>query len=85
MKRWFNRLMALLARKRRTRSPRRVDWRGRPLAEGADGETSGIGDPDGALYATLSLPWCDAGARRPGLSGPGDPKSDMKPRSPPGR
>jgi hypothetical protein len=51
MKNWFNRLLALLARRGRTQPPRRVGWRGRPLPESTDGAI-----PQAGPYATLCLP-----------------------------
>jgi hypothetical protein len=56
MKDCFQRLMALLAGKGCTRTPRRTDWRGRPLGENAEGGIPPVRLPKGDPYATLCLP-----------------------------
>ena len=63
MKSWFHRLLALLTRRGRARSSRRVDWHGRPLAESADGTVPQAGVREGAVYTTLSLSALDSAAR----------------------
>jgi hypothetical protein len=57
MKNWFQRLMAFLAGKGRTRTPRRTDWRGRPLGENTEGGIPPVRLPEGGPYATIRLPW----------------------------
>jgi hypothetical protein len=78
MNRWFNRLVALLARRSRTVSTRRVDWRGRPLAGRTGGASPRVSGSDGALYATLCVASFDDASQAPRLSGHGDQKREMK-------
>jgi hypothetical protein len=59
MRSLFSQLLALLARRGRTHSPRRVDWHGRPLAENAEGTVPQVGAREGVLYATFCLPSLD--------------------------
>jgi hypothetical protein len=79
MRNWFTKLMAFLARRDRTLSPRRMDWHGRALAESTEGAIPQVSVSEGPLYATLCLPSFDDAGRQTGLSGHGDQKSEMKP------
>jgi hypothetical protein len=66
MKNWFSRLMALLAGDK-TRTPQRMDWRGRPLGEGVAGAIPPVELAEDALHGSLCLPSfpaaCSAGPR----------------------
>jgi hypothetical protein len=64
MKSWFSQLLALLVRRDRAHAPRRVDWRGRPLAESADGTIRRVSATEGASYTTLSPPSLDDATRQ---------------------
>jgi hypothetical protein len=69
MKKWFKALMALLAGGDQTRTPRRTDWRGRPVDENTGGPIPPVSLPDAKLHVTLHLP---SSAEAPGaaLGGP---------------
>jgi hypothetical protein len=61
MKNWFKELMVILLARDRTYTPRRTDWRSRPVAGQA---TAPVSLPEGDPYATLRLPSL---AKAPGL------------------
>jgi hypothetical protein len=56
MNNWLKRLLEFLAWRGRTRTPRRTDWRGRPVAENTDGAIPSVSHPGADLYATLRPP-----------------------------
>jgi hypothetical protein len=61
---WFKRLMGLLAGKGRTRTPRRTDWRGRPMGENTGAALPPVSHPRADRYTTLGLSsFADADAR----------------------
>jgi hypothetical protein len=60
MNNWFKALLALLAG--RDRTPRRTDWRGRPVGENTGGPIPSDTHPEGDLYPTLRLSSPAAGA-----------------------
>ena len=56
MKHWFKRFMVLLARWDRARTPRRTDWRGRPVGESTGGAIPPVNLPGWEPGATLRPP-----------------------------
>ena len=63
MKNWLQRLVAFVAGKGLTRTPRRTDWRGRPLGENTKEGIHPVSLPEGNPYATIRLPWYGECAR----------------------
>jgi hypothetical protein len=54
MRNWFTRWMTFLTGRDQARTPRRTDWRGRPLGENAGGAGPPVSPPERKRYATLN-------------------------------